>query len=517
MMSKRPSLTSRKRHSVMLLLAGVILGHVTCRLFPSLVRRGHHWRCTFSFVAERGGGGGGEGRGGGGRGGEGRGGEEGREGGGGRGGGGEGRGEASMSQAKHVVSDKQLLFVGVMTSRKLLRTRARAVRRTWGAGLMNGSLVFFVGSGGGQDAEMKKEMEEEEEEGDLPVHVLHNVKDDDYPPQQKSFAMLEAMHRDYGRGYEWFLRADDDLFVDVRRLRLLLASLHSSRPLYVGHPGLGRTKEVGRLGLSSGVPYCMGGTGVVLSSALLASLGGRLMTCAQKTVTKHEDTELGRCVYNTTRLSCVQNDQISQQFTQSYDDTSGKWIRKALRSSRPYVTFHPVKDAGYMYDAAAQLDLQRVSELRVKVRQLTDSISCMDVYLGNGGSAKVLCNEGNCSLPELCESVIRRDVLFKRFSDVPWFLRHEKFFYTTWIHDIRTPDDRAGLSERFAEVLRHLSAYVRTGTTKKKKHAVLGTFYRRVVPVAGTEYVAFVRDASKKLRPYVIRQLFDELAVVQKQ
>ena len=130
----------------------------------------------------------------------------------------------------------ELLFVGVMTSRRYLRTRAKAIHETWGSALTNGSLLFFVGEG-------------DKVEEQLPVQILDDVRDSEYPPQRKSFAMLEFMHRNLGRNYEWFMRADDDLFVDVRRLRTLLSSINSSKPVYLGHPGTGKPEEAGRLGL----------------------------------------------------------------------------------------------------------------------------------------------------------------------------------------------------------------------------------------------------------------------------
>lgn len=199
------------------------------------------------------------------------------------------------------VSDKEvmverLLFVGVLTSRRYLKSRAEAVYRTWGS-LLNGSISFFVGSG-------KSILY------DLPVVVLSDVVDDEYPPRRKSFAMLKFLHRRHGKHFRWFLRADDDLFVDVRRLETLLFSLNSSQWGYIGHPGTGRSWEVGNLGLPDESPYCMGGPGVLLSRDVLVALSGILSECERNTVSGHEDSELGRCVYNATRLTCSTSSKV---------------------------------------------------------------------------------------------------------------------------------------------------------------------------------------------------------------
>ena len=183
-----------------LLIAGIVLGQMTYHVITSLLLRGRYTYCEFpsSPLTKR---------------------------------------EYSISdaQSNSAASLEELLFVGVMTSRRYLRTRARAIFETWGS-VLNGSLLFFVGEG-------------DEVEENLPVQILDGVTDSDYPPQRKSFAMLEFMHRNFGRKYEWFMRADDDLFVDVRRLRTLLSSINSSKPVYLGHPGTGKPEEAGRLGL----------------------------------------------------------------------------------------------------------------------------------------------------------------------------------------------------------------------------------------------------------------------------
>ena len=98
-------------------------------------------------------------------------------------------------------SRKTLLFVGVMTAQKYLSTRATAVYETWGRELP-GRIAFFT-SATSIPPENRK---------DLPLVRLKGV-DDSYPPQKKSFLMLQYMWENYGNKFEWFLRADDDVYV----------------------------------------------------------------------------------------------------------------------------------------------------------------------------------------------------------------------------------------------------------------------------------------------------------------
>lgn len=83
-------------------------------------------------------------------------------------------------------SQQSLVFVGVMTAQKYLSTRAVAVYETWGKELP-GRIAFFS-----SEASVIPEKRK-----DLPLVRLRNV-DDSYPPQKKSFMMLQYMWENYG-------------------------------------------------------------------------------------------------------------------------------------------------------------------------------------------------------------------------------------------------------------------------------------------------------------------------------
>lgn len=119
---------------------------------------------------------------------------------------------------------RQLLLVGVMTADKYIGTRARAVYETWG-NRVPGKLLFFT-----SDSQNATD--------DLPVVRLKGV-DDSYPPQKKSFMMLKYMYENYGDKFEWFMRADDDVFVKTDRLEPFLRNINSSQPRFIGQAGKG--------------------------------------------------------------------------------------------------------------------------------------------------------------------------------------------------------------------------------------------------------------------------------------
>ena len=72
-----------------------------------------------------------------------------------------------------------------------------------------------------------------DERPDIPLVSLQGV-DDSYPPQRKSFMMLKYMHDNFGDRFRFFMRADDDIYINGDVLRPFLHSINSSdRALYI--------------------------------------------------------------------------------------------------------------------------------------------------------------------------------------------------------------------------------------------------------------------------------------------
>ena len=194
---------------------------------------------------------------------------------------------------------RQLLYVGVMTARKYLSTRARAVYESWGAEVP-GRMVFYSSEGS----------QEDEAASGLPLVALPRV-DDSYPPQKKSFLMLQHMWQQHGEQFEWFLRADDDLYVRTDRLEGLLRSVDSRRALYIGQAGRGNSEEFGLLSLEYDENFCMGGPGVLFSRETLRRIVPHIKYCLANLYTSHEDVELGRCVRKFAGISCTWSYEVS--------------------------------------------------------------------------------------------------------------------------------------------------------------------------------------------------------------
>lgn len=167
--------------------------------------------------------------------------------------------------------------------------------RTW-AQTVPGQVQFFTSEG--SDTSLP-----------LPVVPLPKV-DDSYPPQKKSFMMLKYMHDHYLDQYDWFMRVDDDIYINTERLESLLRSLNSSKAILLGQAGTGAQNEVGKLALEPGENFCMGGPGVVMSREVLRQMTPHIGECLREMYTHHEDVELGRCIRRFTGVQCVWSEEV---------------------------------------------------------------------------------------------------------------------------------------------------------------------------------------------------------------
>lgn len=200
---------------------------------------------------------------------------------------------AKRTKPQHLTDELQsrdLLFIGVMTSQKFLTTRAKGVYDTWGYNVP-GQLAFFAGSG------------KEIPRVDIPVVYL-TVPDNVHPPQRKSMAMLKYIHDNFIHKFQWFVRADDDVYIRTGRLAAFLRNIAHSGPVLLGQAGQGKKDEQGKLGLRKDENFCIGGPSIIMSRALLEMVTPHLEHCLNHTVTSHEDTEVGRCFSSFAGVMC---------------------------------------------------------------------------------------------------------------------------------------------------------------------------------------------------------------------
>ena len=186
---------------------------------------------------------------------------------------------------------------------------------------------------------------------------LKNVDDRAYPPQKKSLLMVEHMFK-LRKKYQFFMRADDDVYVKIDKLKGFLRSLNSTKTVLMGQSGgFGGNTEYLALGDSEGFEnfdnYCMGGPGVIFSYKLLEKFGGKVRSCLKDHIlTYHEDVELSRCVYKWTGVSCLSGLDGKDYFYQNYLENGGNLKESTVSRDRLGIgnalTLHPNKDGNGM-------------------------------------------------------------------------------------------------------------------------------------------------------------------------
>ncbi|XP_055609764.1 chondroitin sulfate synthase 1-like isoform X1 [Uranotaenia lowii] len=245
-------------------------------------------------------------------------------------------------------SQHNLVFVGVMTAKEFLGSRAKAVYDTWGRNIP-GRIAFFSS--------------EESVADNLPLVALKGV-DDRYPPQKKSFMMLHYMYEHYIDRFEWFARADDDVFIRTDKLELFLRSIDSSKPQFIGQAGRGNSEEFGLLSLEFDENFCMGGPGVIMSRETLRRVAPHIPTCLKNLYSTHEDVEVGRCVQKFAGIPCTWNYEMQSILHHNSSGSrafSGNLKNKEVHSA---ITLHPVKKPAFMYRLHAYTLGLKAQELR---------------------------------------------------------------------------------------------------------------------------------------------------------
>ncbi|XP_005990195.1 chondroitin sulfate synthase 1 [Latimeria chalumnae] len=369
-----------------------------------------------------------------------------------------------------VPKSKNFLYVGVMTAQKYLGNRAVAAYKTWGQ-TIPGKVEFFSSEGSDTNTP-------------IPVVALQGV-DDSYPPQKKSFMMLKYMHDHYLDQYEWFMRADDDVYIKSTKLESFLRSLNSSELLFLGQTGLGSLQEMGKLALESGENFCMGGPGVIMSREVLRKMVPHIRECLQQMYTTHEDVEVGRCVRRFVGIQCVWSYEMQQLFYENYEKDKKGYIRD-LRNSKIHraITLHPNKNPPYQYRLHSYLLSRKIAELRYRTIQLHREIVLMSKY----SNAEVHRDDLQLGIPPS----FMRFQPHQREEVLEWEFLNGKHIYTA---NSRQPPDRGmdiaqkeALDDIIMQVMEMINANAKTrGRVIDFKEVQYG--YRRVNPMYGAEYV----------------------------
>ena len=110
----------------------------------------------------------------------------------------------------------------------------------------------------------------------IEIVTLAGVNDNMYPPQRKSFSLIRHFHDTAIEKYDWFMRLDDDVYLNFAHLKQWLNRLDPNKLLMMGNAGLGRDKDDY---VPPSMTYCMGGTGVIFSREAIRQIRPYLQEC----------------------------------------------------------------------------------------------------------------------------------------------------------------------------------------------------------------------------------------------
>ncbi|XP_062586868.1 glycoprotein-N-acetylgalactosamine 3-beta-galactosyltransferase 1-like [Saccostrea cucullata] len=158
-----------------------------------------------------------------------------------------------------------------MTVPANMQTKAVAVNNTWGARCTK--LIFVT------------------PEPSSTLYTMQvDVKEGRSYLTDKTVKTLIAIYKTYRNDYDWFFKCDDDVFIIMENLRLLLAKHESHVPVYLGHQFRLLTKQ----------GYLSGGAGYAINRKALEMINEEGFQVSGKCEVsgKDEDLDIGRCFGN---------------------------------------------------------------------------------------------------------------------------------------------------------------------------------------------------------------------------
>lgn len=193
--------------------------------------------------------------------------------------------DPSFQQAPAKSNKPSLRFI--ITTVGTALTSGHQISRTWGKDMKN--LVYLVG----KDAEVASQL-----------NILHvsNVTDVHYPPMEKNLRGLVEAYQAHPSD-DWYLRCDDDSYVDVKGMTAFLQIFADKTPRYLGSYAAGRAAEVGLMQIPEGMSgYAEGGFCEILSNSAMHAMLPHVDGCiadaeAMPLEHRHSDVELGKCLF----------------------------------------------------------------------------------------------------------------------------------------------------------------------------------------------------------------------------
>lgn len=394
---------------------------------------------------------------------------------------------ADVINVSNLSADKKLIFIGVMTAQKYLDTRALAIHNTWGQ-TVPGKLIFFSSSTSRTNSS-------------IPLVPLPLV-DDSYPPQKKSFLMLKFMHDNFIDDFEWFMRADDDVYIRTDYLENFLRSVNSSKPQFIGQAGLGNKEEFGQLSLQADENFCMGGPGMIMSRDTLRLVIPHIRYCLKNLYSTHEDVEVGRCVRKFVGIPCTWSYEMQSIFYHSFTGEEVFTGRLKTKEMHRAITLHPIKQPPYMYRMHSYFHGLHSQNLRYNSINLYREILDMENLLTD---AKFFGNSD--SQLQFNTSILGMKPILNKFSPtnseetLVWDFISDSYYSASTLNPKRRLESfqRVAVNDVVMEVMEIINKYSKQrGRIIDFKEILYG--YVRENPLYGVDYILDMLLTYRKYR-----------------
>ncbi|ESO84833.1 hypothetical protein LOTGIDRAFT_179569 [Lottia gigantea] len=364
-------------------------------------------------------------------------------------------------------------MVGIMTAKKFIDSRGLSAFRTWYS-TIKGRVNFFSSEGSTSDY-------------GVPVIALQGV-DDSYPPQKKSFLMLKYMHDHFIDDYEWFVRADDDVFIKGDKLEQFLRRINSSRPYFIGQTGIGKKEELGMLAMTEADNFCMGGPGIIFSRETLRRMAPHIGYCLNNLYTTHEDVEVGRCVQKFGGTQCTWSYEMRDILYQNYQEYHGSY-KESLKKPEVEnaVTLHPVKEPVYLFRVHSYFMSTKVMRLRQKMINLNNEIDMVESAIAKRDDKSTVSSRWEKYKPYSVSEVISWDYITRSVFSPS---------HNNPQHGIEK-SAVAAFTDMKQQILLDLNKDKKTsGITKEIKDML--QCYRKIDPQYGSNYVMDLKIMTRK-------------------
>lgn len=187
------------------------------------------------------------------------------------------------------------VYIGVLTSKYQLKFLAEAIHNSWGQTAT--SIEYYI------TGSIKVI------QSNLPV--VNATFDDELTDM---FLALLHMYNKYIHQFNWFLIANDKMYVRVSRLKKLLNKLDPTADVYIG--ATSQRPEDSKFKSYRQALYCKGDTGIVLSRNLLQKLAPYLKTCSREASNSESaDVILGYCIKKYIGVQCSSSKEVNVKVT----------------------------------------------------------------------------------------------------------------------------------------------------------------------------------------------------------